>query len=118
MFATVRGHAPGLGIDCGDRLLQEANTRLVDVAVGMTDGLQRRPTEHHVELGIAEDEGVGAVDQGDAGLVAELLRQPGRELQARESSPEDEYARAHRERVARARIELATPRFSVVCSTN
>ena len=57
--------------------------------------LGRRPPEHHVELRVAEDEGVALVDQRHAGVVAERLRQHGRELEAAEARTEDEDARPH-----------------------
>ena len=85
--AAVGGHAPRLGIDRGDRLLQEAHAGLGDVAVREADRVGRRPAEHHVELRVPEDEGVVLVDQGHVDVVAERLRQHGRELETSETRP-------------------------------
>ena len=73
MLTCIGGYPPPLGIDRGDRLLQEAHAGLGDVAVREADGLRCRPAEHHVELRVPEDERVVLVDQGDVDLVAQCL---------------------------------------------
>ena len=58
VLAPVRDHALALGIDGHDRFLAEHDARLVDIPVRQADLLHRPATEHDVELGEAEDEGV------------------------------------------------------------
>ena len=53
-----------------------------------------RATEHDVELREPEDEPVALVDQHDVGGVAELVRQPRRQLQPAKACPE--HHDAHR----------------------
>ena len=84
-----------LGVDGGDGLLQEAHAGLEDLAVGEAHGLERCATEHHVELGVAEDEGVALVDQRDLDLLAERLREHGGELETAEARPQDNDATLH-----------------------
>ena len=79
-----------LGIDRGDRLLQEADAGLGDVSVRKANGVQSRPPEHHVELRVAEDESVALVDQGDGDLVADRLREHRRELEPAEAGSQDD----------------------------
>ena len=93
--ARIGGHAPRLRVDRGDRLAQHAHARLGDVAVREADRVRRRATEHHVELGVAEDERVAAVDQRHVDVVAELLRQRRAQLQAAETGPENDDPGAH-----------------------
>ena len=88
--ARVGRDAARLGIDCGDRLLHEADTDLRDVAVREANCVRSRPPEHHVELRVAEDEGVALVDQGDGDLVAERFREHGRELEPAEAGSQDD----------------------------
>jgi hypothetical protein len=83
--ALVRRHPPRFGVDRGDRLTQEADAGFDDVGIGQADVLERRPVEHHVELRVAEDEGVVLVDQLDAGVAAERLGQDSRELETAEA---------------------------------
>ena len=93
--AGVGRHASRLGIDRGDRLPQEAHAGLGDVAVREADRVGRRPPEHHVELRVPEDERVVLVDQRHVDVVAERLRQHGRELETAKARPEDEDPRRH-----------------------
>ena len=79
-----------LGIDRRDRLLQEADAGLGEVAVRKANRVQRRPPEHHVELRVAEDERVALVDQRDGDLVADRLRQHRRELEPAEAGSQDD----------------------------
>ena len=65
---------------------------LTDVAVGVLHRLARRAPEHHVELGEAEDEAVGPVDEHDLDVVAELLGQPRRQLQPTEPRAQHQYS--------------------------
>jgi hypothetical protein len=58
----------------------------------MPDRLRRGAAEHHVELGAAEHESVSLVDQHDVGVTAELVREPGGQLQAAEAGAEHENA--------------------------
>ncbi len=80
-------HTPRLGVDRRDRLLPEANSRLREVAVGVTNGFRCRPAEHHVEFRVTEDERVALVDQGHVDAVAERLRQHRCELETSEAGP-------------------------------
>ena len=88
-------HDARLGVDRRDRLLQEADAGLRDVAVRNAHGVHRRAAEHHVELRVAEDECLGLVDQRHVDLVAELLRQDARELEAPEAGTENDDASSH-----------------------
>ena len=92
----VRGDPPGAGIDGGHRLLAELDADHVDAAVGQPYLVGRLPAEHHVELGIAEDEGVVAVQQRDADRILERLREPLRQLQATEARAKDQDVFLHR----------------------
>ncbi len=89
--ALVGDDALALGVDGEHRLLTELDVGLGDVAVAQPDFVQAPPAEHHVELREAEDEGVALVDQGDPDLVPEPLGEPGRQLEAAEPGPEDQY---------------------------
>ena len=57
--------------------LHETHAGLRDVGVRMVDLGGRPAAEHHVELGEAEHEAVGPVDEYDVDVVAELLGQGG-----------------------------------------
>ena len=94
----VRGDPPGGGVEAGHRLLAEIDAVLVDLAVVQSHVVGRSPAEHHVELGVAEDERVVAVQQRDADRVLERLGEPGRQLQATEAGPEDQDVFLHRAR--------------------
>jgi hypothetical protein len=52
----------------------------------------RGAAEHHVELGDAKDEPVGLVDQDNAGVIAEFVREPSGQLQAAEPGPARGFA--------------------------
>ena len=93
--AGVGGDPPGGGVDAGHRLLAELDAVLVDVAVGQPHVVGRSPAEHHVELGVAEDERVVAVEQRDADRVLERLGEPRRQLQAAEARAEDQDVLLH-----------------------
>ena len=89
--ASVGRHAAGSGIDRGDRLPLEAHSRLGELRVREAHRVEGRPAEHHVELRIAEDEGVALVDDRHLGFIAQRLRQdraraPGRRI--RRPAPE------------------------------
>ena len=58
----------------------------------MLHGRGRRTTEHHVELGEAEHEPLGLVDQHHLDLVAELLGEPRRQLESTESRTQHQYS--------------------------
>ena len=60
--------------------LHKAHTGLHDVSVRVAYLVHGTP-EHDVELGEAEHEPIGLVDQHDLDLVAELLGEPCRQLQ-------------------------------------
>ena len=94
--AAVGGDAARIGIDRGDRLLQEAHPRLGELTVREADRIERRPPEHHVELGVAEDERVALVDQRHVDAVTERLRQDGRELEPPEPRSEHDDPSPHR----------------------
>ena len=94
------GHdAPSLRVDRGDRLLPEPDPRVGDLLVRDADGLRFPLPEQHVELREAEHERVGAIDQGDLDLVAELLREPTREFETAEACTEDEHRGRHGARI-------------------
>ena len=95
--AGVRGDPPGGGVDAGHRLLAELDAVLVDVAVVQPHVVGRLPAEHHLELGVAEDERVVAVQQRDADRVLERLGEPRRQLQATEARAEDQDVLLRRE---------------------
>ena len=86
----VGDHAAGGWVDGGDELLAEVDAGLVDGGVGGADVGAGLAAEHELELREAEDEGVVLVDEGDADLVAELLREAGGELEATEAGAEDD----------------------------
>jgi hypothetical protein len=91
----IRHHLPPGGIDRGDGFLTEPDVRLREVAVVQPNGIGRLLAEHHVELREAEHERVGPIDQRDVDLIAELLRQPGRQFQPAETGSEDEHRCRH-----------------------
>ena len=55
----------------------------------------RLPAEHHLELGVAEDKRVVAVQQRDADRVLKRLGEPRRQLQATEARAEDQDVLLH-----------------------
>jgi hypothetical protein len=65
------------------------------VPVGDPDFIHRPPTEHHIQLGEAENERIALIDQSDLYLVCQLGRQSRRQLKAAEPGPEDHYVGAH-----------------------
>jgi hypothetical protein len=89
--AGVGLHLAGRGVDRADRGLDELHAGLDHVRVRVVHGLGRGPAEHDVELGEPEHEAVGLVDEDDVGLLAELLGEPGRQLQPPEPCPEDHH---------------------------
>ena len=56
---------------------------------GSPDRVERRATEHHIELRVAEDERVALVDQRDLEVLVRL-REERRELEAAEARAEDQ----------------------------
>ncbi len=103
-------HASPHGIDCGDRLLQEAHSGLRDVPIGEADRVERGSPEHHVELRVPEHERVALVDQRDVGVVSERLRQRRGELETSEARPENDNPGAHPGDVSRGRPPLRSAR--------
>ena len=83
--AVVRLDREPLRIDSADRGLHEPYARLDQVAVRMMYRPRRGPAEHHVKLREAEHEALGLVDEDHVGLIAQLSRQPGGQLQSTES---------------------------------
>ena len=67
-----------------------------DVGIGQADLLGRRLAEHHVELRVAEDEGVVLVDERNAGVAAERFGQESRELETAEARAQNDETRLHR----------------------
>ena len=61
----------------------------------MANGRHGLPSEHHIELGVAEHEGVVAVEQHQVERLAEGIREHGGELEAAETGAEYDDARAH-----------------------
>ena len=96
MHARIGRHLEPLGVDRRHGLAQESHAWLGEARVRDANLLRRRPPEHHVELRVAEDEGVVPVDQGDPGVVAERLGEQGRELETAEARSQDDDARFHR----------------------
>jgi hypothetical protein len=88
--AGVGLHPAPNRVDGPDRDLDEPDTRLDQVAVRMADSLRRGAAEHHVELGEAEHESVGFIDQHDVDRIAQLVRESGGQLQAAETGAEHE----------------------------
>ena len=80
-----------LRIDFANRALDELHTRLDDVRIRKPDGVGSRSPEHHVELREPEHERVALIDQNELDLVSELLRQPGRQLEAPEPGAEHDH---------------------------
>ncbi len=72
--AGVGGHAPRDRIDADDPLLAKLDAVLRDLATGNPHSVGRLAAEHHLELGVAEMEGVVAVEQRDADRVRNRLR--------------------------------------------
>lgn len=87
--AGIGRHAPRRRVDGLDGLPQHAHARLHEVAVRQAHRVQHGAAEHHVELRIAEDERIAAVDQRYLNLVAEGLRQDRAQLQSAEAGPQD-----------------------------
>jgi hypothetical protein len=90
----------------------ELDTLLRDVPVVHPYVVARFLTEHHVELGEAEEERVVAVQQRDADEVWDRLRESRRQLQAAEASAEDQNVLLHRFR------SLRPDRFSTGAGTS
>ena len=83
--AAIGRDAPPVGVDRGDGLLQEPDVRRRDLSVGQAHRRRGLLPEHHVQLREAEHERVGAIDQGDLDLVAQLLRAAGSRARGRRS---------------------------------
>jgi len=83
---TLRGRDAFLTMN--RRVLGRARRLSFDVK----DVLGGRAAEHHVELGEPEDETIGAIDQDDVGVVAELLGQPGRKFEPTKAGSGDHHA--------------------------
>ena len=94
--SSVGRHPPRLWIDRGDRLAHEADTGLGEVGIRQANLAWRLAPEHHVELRVAEDEGVVLVDQRDAGVAPERLGQESRELETAEARTQNDEACLHR----------------------
>ena len=62
---------------------------------GRRTASERLPPEHHVELRVAEDEGVALVDQSHVRVLAELVGEDRRQLEAAEPRPEYDYPFRH-----------------------
>jgi len=62
---------------------------------GSPDRVERRATEHHIELRVAEDERVALVDHGYAGVLPQSLGKHRGKLQTAKPGAEDENARVH-----------------------
>ena len=79
-LTVVGAHPPRHGVDRPYRRLHEPHPRLDQVGVAVERLVGRHPAEHHVQLGEAEDEPLGAIDQHEVEVVAELLRERGGQL--------------------------------------
>jgi len=95
--SSVGRHPPRLWIDRGDRLAQEADTGLGEVGIRQANLAWRLAPEHHVELRVAEDEGVVLVDERNAGVAAERFGQESRELETAEARAQNDETRLHRD---------------------
>ncbi len=71
----VGGDASCLRIDCRDGFVAKVHARLQDTAVRDEDGVGWLAAEHHVELGVAEEEGVVPIDQSQLEAIGECLGQ-------------------------------------------
>ncbi len=60
------------------------------------DGVGEGSPEHDLELREPEDEPVLLIDQDDVNIVAELVGQPGRQLQTAEARTENDDAHGRR----------------------
>src|SRR3954454_2504603 len=77
-------------------LLTKLDAILVELAVVQPHVIGRLAAEHHLKLGIAEDERVGAVQQRDPNHVLERLGEPRRQLEAAEARAKDHDVLLHR----------------------
>ena len=62
---------------------------------GSPDRVERRATEHHIELRVAEDERLALVDHRYAGVLPQSLGKHRGKLQTAKPGAEDENARVH-----------------------
>ena len=83
--AGVGAHPARVRVDRFNDGVDEAHARLVQVPVRMPDRRFVGAAEHHVQLREPEDEALGPVDEGEIEGVAELVGQPGRQLQTPET---------------------------------
>jgi hypothetical protein len=74
-----------------------------ELPVRQTDRFRRGVPEHHVELRVAEDEGLGLVDQGHLDGVAERLGNARAELEAAEACSQHQNSSLHCPIVSRRR---------------
>ena len=93
--AFIGYDAFAVGVDGGDGLLAELDVGPGDVPVVQSYVAEAAAPEHHVQLREAEDKRVTLVDESDLDLVAKVLGQPGRELQAAEPGSEDQNSGRH-----------------------
>ena len=93
--ATVSRDTPRFRVDGGDGFPTKNHTGLGDVAVGDSNGIGRRTTEHDIELRGAEEKGVVPVDQGEVELISERLGKDGAELEAAEPRAQDNDSSPH-----------------------
>src|ERR1700733_12376183 len=80
-----------LRVDGPNRGLHEADSWFHQVTIGMGDGSLRRPAEHDIELGKAEDEAFRPVDQHDLDGISESVGEHRRDLQAAKPGSKYEY---------------------------
>ena len=93
--ALIGRDHPRFRIDGGDGLAQEPHARFLDRGVRESDLVSGHATEHHVELRVAEHEGVAVVDQRHPRMLTERVGQDRRELEAAEARAQNEDARSH-----------------------
>ena len=94
--ASVGDHAPPQWIDPPDRLLAELDPLFGEVAVMQQRVVRRLPAEQNVQLRESEVERLVLVYESDANRVPERVRQPRRQLEAREAGTDDHHVPFHR----------------------
>ena len=95
MRSLVGGHPAAVRIDRRDQFAEEPDARLDKGRVRQPHAVERRPPEHHVELGITEHEGVAFVDDRDIGSRPKAFRQQRGELEAAKSGAQNQDTSAH-----------------------
>ena len=93
--ADIRLHPPGHRVDSDHRLLAELDTVLGDAAVRQPHVVGRLASEHHVELGEAEEERVVAVEQRHVDRVGGGFGEARRQFKPPETRAQDQDVPLH-----------------------